>query len=171
MRTILTSLICLIVSPLSAEVIGNVEYHLPNQGQDWKIATELQGSKNGDSTTIVYIPEKESKQNAKEFFAVHTNDLPTNLLDKESLEKALEKAQFKFLDAKVQVKPIVIAGPSAFYEYTINQGNQEKARGWLRVLSSPEKTVMLTYQTEQIDKIDQVRPTWMHILQSAKPVK
>lgn len=171
MKFILVNLFFLLASPVFAEMIGNIEFHLPDQEQRWKVATELGGSEKADSKTVIYIPENMSKQETKEFFGVHLNNYSVNLKDKESLEKALENAQIvKFPNAKATVKILVLGPYAAFYEYTINQDNIEKAQGWMRVFSSPQQTVMLNYQTEQINDIKKIQPIWLKALQQAKPV-
>lgn len=173
MSRILMLLACLLMGPLAAETIGNVEYHLPKQGKDWKVANELKDSELTKSLTLIYIPEDESRHSAKEFFAAHVNHLQVDhLLNPESLEQGMEKgAQFKFTNPKVKVSVLEQSPQSALYEYTISEDNQEKAHGWIRAFSGPQENVMLTYQTEQIDHVDQIKAMWIQALQNAKKLK
>lgn len=168
MRHILMLFTCLVAGPLAAETIGNVEYHLPKQGQGWRIANELQGRQD-KSTTIIYIPENRSLEDAKESFGVHVNDFSTDLTDKDSLQRGIEKGmQLKFANPKATITLIDATPQSILYEWSVSDSGQEKVHGWTRVFSAPHETVMLTYQTEQLNNINDKQLIWIEALEDAK---
>lgn len=175
MRYILLFLTCLAILPLSAEIREDIEYHLPNQGQVWIIANEdLKSSKTVKHLKVVYLPENVLKQDAKEFFTVITN----NLLDieDENLTEMLEKgmeigARISYPDAVVKMNMLENFPHSPLYEYIIKQDHEVKAYGWMRIFLNHPGTVILGYQSKQVDRMDELRPIWTQVLQNAKSVK
>lgn len=165
MRTILTLLSCFILGSLSAEMIGSIEYHLPNEGKGWKVGDELHSDNLVKSTTLVYIPENTDKATANESFAVHVNNLPSGPADEASLEKPI---QLQFPDKKVKVNILDKNEESVLYEWTVADAGQEKVHGWTRGFSKPEETVMLIYLTDQMNQVENARPIWLQALKNAK---
>lgn len=158
--------ICLILlafSPLTAEMIGNVQYHLPAAAQNWKVVNEL---KNEKSTTIIYIPSDKNKASAMEFFSAHTNTLPLNT-DGSSLKTALSM-QFPNTDLKVNI--LSKDASSVLYEWSASYKGQEVIHGWMRGFGSDKGTVLLGYYTELAFNVDQARKNWLPILEQAKQV-
>lgn len=169
MRNILMLFACLFVSSLTAETIGNVEYHLPKQGQGWKVANEIQGTKKIKSTTVVYIPENTSLETSQESFAAHVNNFSTDLDDRDAFQKGFEKGmQLKYANSKVSINFLEKAPHSVLYEWSLNEAGHEKVHGWTRVFATPDETVMLTYQTEHLNNINHIRSRWIQTLKNAK---
>lgn len=157
--------LCFAISSLSAETIGNVEYQLPKQVQGWKLSKELNGSEKIPSTTRIYTPSPQSKES----FAAHINSFTTKIVDKDSLQDGIEKGmKLKYTNPKATVSLLEQSPNSALYEWSVSDSGEEKIHGWTRVFSSPKDTTMLTYQTEQISQINDVRPIWLPILKEAK---
>lgn len=159
---------CLLLSPLAAEVIGNVEYRLPNQGKGWKVATQVEGNKKIKSTTIVYIPEYAEKETAREFFGAHVNDLATMPNDQASLESGIAK---QFPNSQVKVTILDQNEANLLYEWNVSDNGQNKVHGWTRIFYSPQGNVMLAYQTDQMENVSANRSLWIQILKNAKVVK
>lgn len=165
MRHILMGITFLMISQLQAEIIGNVEYHLPGEGKGWKIVNELNGSKKGGSKTIVYAPENIEKKDTKEFFGAHLDNVPAKIDDITSLEKGI---QLQFPRQKVTVHVLEKEPQSILYEWTSAEDGQVKFYGLTRTFSSPEGTVTLMYQTLQAENIEKSKPIWMAVLKDAK---
>ncbi len=168
MRYFLFFISFLVTVPLTGEMIGQVEYQLPNEGKNWKIANEHKGDDIIKSRTVIYIPENSSQENANESFAAHTNNLPSDPNDQASLEKPI---QMQFPNQQVKVNVIEKTPESVLYEWTVSDTNQEKVHGWTSTFSNPQETTMLIYLTDQINKVDQLRPLWIETLKKAKIVK
>ncbi len=170
MSKICLLLICFFaVNTLTAEMIGPVEYHLPNQGQGWKVGNELQTDRKTKSTTIIYVPEGTiSNQDVKESFAAYVNNLKSDIDDQASLEKSI---QVNFPEQKVSLNILEKTPQSILYEWNVSDSGHEKVHGWSRGFSIPEGTVVLMYQTQDIDKVNEVGPSWIQALKEARLVK
>jgi hypothetical protein len=163
-----------IFGSLTAEMIGNIEYHLPQQGEGWKIVNELQDSKKHRSTTIIYIPENSSRETAREFFGAHINNSSTDLIltDRYSLEKDLARGmQFQYPNPKVVITLLEEEAQSVLYEWSLSQLGQERVHGWNRIFTDANATIILSYQTEELNRIRDIRPFWVQTLKDAKRVK
>jgi len=156
---------CLAWGALNAETIGNVEYHLPNQGKGWKIVNELKTTKNRISTTIIYVPEKTSKKNS-EFFGVHQNTWFVDL-NAAALENSI-KAQYP--NQEINFLILEETPQSVLYEWSVREEEEaeEGMHGWTRIFSFTDETIILSYQTKQILSVDKVGPLWVKILKNAK---
>lgn len=171
MRFILVLLTCLAIGPLAADMAGQVEYQLP-QGQKWKVLNQFDTDKNVKSTTTTYIPENSTKSTAQEFFGTHVNSLKTDINDTDSMRGGLERGlQLQYADPKVTVKVLEKDLNSAIYEWSATDSGQEKIHGWVRVFSVPAGSVMLSYETKQVDKVNDAGPLWVKTLKDAKVVK
>ncbi len=134
----------------------------------WKLKNELKADLK-ESLTVIYILEGSFEKEPKEFFGAHVNNLPSDLTNQASLEKELQKGfQVKFPNAQVKMKVLDKTYESELFEYVVNVEGQDKAQGWIRIFSSPKKTVMLTYQTETMDDINKARAIWVETLKNAK---
>lgn len=168
MRRIIMSLFCLINFSLAAETIGNVEFFLPDQS--WKIVNETKTDTTVESVTRVYAP---TDLEDRAVFIAHINNLPITFGDQKALTDELELgyktgARLRFTDPQIKFNVIDLSAESAFFEYTVSDDGQEKAHGWMRIFSIPKEGTVLTYETKQIDKVDQIRPIWVKVLQEAK---
>lgn len=154
--------LCL-VSSLAAEMIGNVEYQLPEEGQKWK--TEKTGPSEGiPGQTILYQPENQSPFGI-EFFGAYIKKSSTNLQNSENLKKEIEKT---YPGQKIFFQVLSTDSHSELVEWAVSKDDHEKLHGWARIFSTPENTTMLFYQTEKVTDVDKVRETWLKTLKEAK---
>lgn len=162
MKYILTLLCCLLMAPVFAETVGNVEYHLPQVAQEWEIGNKLQSEK---GTTLIYIPKSTQRQNAKEFFGVNENNLTSNINDPALLKAGLIKTHPKM---KIDLWVLENANDGILYEWSAKENGEEKVRGLGRAFSTKDGTVVLGYQTENISDVANVRSVWLPVLKDAK---
>lgn len=155
------AMMCLASTMLMAESIGDVAFKLP---PGWKVANELNTCKGTNSRTVIYIPENTTKENALEFFAVHTNDLPSTSLDKAAIEKIL---QIQFPKREVFVNIMENTPDTVLYEWGVKNGNHEELHGIARIFSTKNGVRILSYQTERAALFDQVRSQWIQVLKDS----
>lgn len=166
MRYFLAVLACVAVGTLSADYIGNVEYHMPNKGKGWKLVNNMEGKRNNPGKTLIYIPENTPRESAKEQFGVHQNSKPTDLTNTAGLEKGL---QLNFPDLKINTTVLEKSTDSLLYEWTASEATgKEMFHGWTRVFSTPKSTILIAYQTGDLGKLDQAKSTWLPVLKQAK---
>ncbi len=165
MKKFLMLAACLFASAVVAEEIGDVEFNLP-RSQEWKVANELEG-KTGEtkSKSLVYIPKDATIETTKESFGAVEVDLPSGQVDQESIEN-MYKLQFPSL--KVSVKILDKAPDSVLYEWSLNDEKAEGIHGWTRLFTGDKQTVLLTYQTEDINKVKDKESVWTKVLKDAK---
>ena len=165
MLYLLMLLTCVFASPLAAETIGNIEYHLPRLKQGWEIANELQTNKKNQSRTVLYIPKNSPSRNgAVEFFGAHTNDLPIGGLDQTSLEKALQPL---FPDQQIHVTILESHPTSVLYEWTAKK-EKTVAYGLSRAFSTDQGSAILMYQTENASNFTSQHSSLIQTLKEAK---
>lgn len=162
MRKIFTLLSCLFFSCAFAEMIENVEYHLPKVAQDWVVGNKLEGK---TGTTILYIPAGIERQHSKEFFGVSSVNRPTDINeDASAIKQGLVKL-FPGMDLEI---PHYEKSQDGFiYEWFAKQDGSEKIHGWARIFSNKEDTIILGYQTENIADVAQARSIWLPTLKEA----
>lgn len=155
----------LFVTPLMAKTIGNVEYALPPSIGEWKIGNEFQISKTRrECKVVIYIPPESSMEDTLEFFGVNANGMPFENLDQAGLEKYLKTL---FADMTLQVNIIEQDPTSVLYEWSATRGD-EVICGLSRSFASWPGTVLLSYQAEDRDLLEQRRDTWLEALKAAK---
>lgn len=159
-------LACYFASPLKAEIIGNVEYHLPRSKQEWKVVNELHGKKN-KSVTVIYGPDQTENDHVQEFFSVHSNLFPTEKIDQATLKKSLQPL---FPDQKIRVAILEKDFTSVLYEWSAGE-KQNRTYGITRVFPDNKGTVILGYQTESPNYMENSRTVWMKALKEAKLMK
>ena len=162
MKTLITFLCCLLITQMSAETIRNVEYYLPQNAQDWQIGNKLENEK---GTTIVYIPNGSHGQETHEFFGVNANHQPLDINDTASLKAALSKT-FPNIDIDIQV--LEKSNSGTIYEWTAKENGKELAHGWVRSFAANGGTVVMSYQTGNIDDVHNARDTWLPALKNAR---
>ena len=163
----LSLICCLMVGSVAAEMIGTVEYQLPEQNKSWKVDLDMQGNANDPkkSTTKIYVPQNATKEDAKETFGVVEVDLPSQEINQAAIEKMYAE-QFPSLKAKVTI--LEKDSNSVTYEWSLSKDGKEEVHGWTRIFSGADQTVLLTYQTEELDKLKDVGPLWSKTLKQAK---
>jgi hypothetical protein len=173
MRHILIGLFCLISCSLAAETIENVEYFLPKQ--DWKMVYDMKTDQPVKSVILTYAP---SEKPAEHFITMFINQ-PMDLSDQQAviheLELSYERgARIRFSEPEATFNILDISPQSALLEYTVkdddqeSDDNQEAAHGWMRLLTNQKETITLTYETQEIGKVNELRPIWLKALQEAK---
>lgn len=155
------------VTPLFAEVIGSVQYYLPSKIHDWKVSREIKNAES-ESKTIIYIPEDVSENNAKAFFSAYQSTIPFKGFDMKTLERWM---QVQYPDNYVHVILFETEPFSVTFEWYVKDRNIEIAHGWTRVFSKAHQTVLLSYQTTDIDSVPYVRHTVVDALSAADFIK
>ncbi len=149
-------------------MIGDVEYHLPNQGKGWKLEKQISDTPKQVGETVIYLPENATTDDSKEFFGVNVNKYTVDLNDNAAIQKGI---QDQFPDQKVTINMLDKNSESILFEWTVTENGKEQLHGWTRAFSVPKETVMLTYLTDQIDTIKDVSPRWIETLKQAKKVQ
>ncbi len=166
MRQIFFLLSCLLTAPLNAEMIGEVEYHLPESAKEWEIKKMPAGQDVG--TTILYTPKGPATPGNVEFFGVNSNSFPTDLKDRNLLESELKK---QFPTQQIEVKQLGQDDHSVLYEWDIKDNGVEKLHVWTRVFSLKGGTVLLVFQTEKTQDLANAEKIWTAVLKDAKVVE
>lgn len=163
-RPILAALSLLICSHVSAAVLEQVDYMLPQNG--WKVHKEF----NTDKTRmIIYIP-----QNAEiptETYSVQSLNVPLGDTSAASLEAGMRPF---YPDADIKITPLEVSDKSALYEWSIAKDGNAIMHGWTRAFATSNGSAMVTFQTGDNNNVDQQRVQWLPILKAARenqPVK
>lgn len=160
----------LLVAPLAADNVGNIEFQLPTELKDWKKVNELQGDQSKASSTAIYAPEIKSEDQPMEFFGVHIRDRPlenpsVSGIDQGTLEKLL---QMQFPGTKVKVDIVEKDEQSLIYEWSVSDNAHEVLHGLTRLFISPDQTAEIGIISEKVDGFSQVRAMWLKALKDAK---
>lgn len=186
MRRILMCLFCLISFSLTAETIGNVEFFLPDQDweifsglktdngkvefflpeQGWKITNEFDIPENG--ITLLY-GRKGSKG---ALFTTAYINVSWDCSSEKAITDSFQEQSKKKLgeDAQIKCNVIDISPQSTLFEVMVSLNCKKLFHGWVRVFSHQKGTTILSYQTDQFDDVDQIRPIWMKVLQEAREI-
>lgn len=149
---------------LNAEQIGYVEYELPASDTAWKIANQIT---NEVCTQCVYFHENKPGEIAEELFGTHWNNFPKATFDPAAFKQGI---QANFQDKKIQVTLVEKSPGSAICEWTASSpDNQLLFFGLVRAFSSDKGNVLLSFQSDQPQKRDTLRPIWLNTLQKAQP--
>lgn len=170
MRYLLAFLTAIMISPVFADTIANIEYDLPTARQDWKKVRSLKEDEENktdgiESTTFIYGPKEDSLDNPIEFFAVHANNFPSAGISVDDLKSGLEEA----FDGEVRVVILESDADSALYEWSTVEEDMyifSVTRGFF----SEAGTTLLMYQTTDQSKAETERSLWLETLQTAKKV-
>jgi len=139
---------CLFGSGLMAERLGNLEYTLPEASQPWKVGNAFEGQGERSSKTVIYIPENTLPENMEEFFGVHVNSLPSEVVDKAALEKQLQPL---LANAEVEVNIIEKDENSITYVW---KSHRDVVFGLTRAFISKEGTALLSYEAEKQETLE-----------------
>ena len=160
----LATLACLSAFPLMAATIGNVEYQLPKVQQGWKIANELHGDGDIQSTTIIYVPENSTLEDAEESFSAHTNDLPSMGLDQSSLKDAFD---LQFPGVQLHLSVLESDTKSTLFELSTSNENIS-IYSLIRAFDTEQGSVLLMYQTNKTEQLESNRAGLLQSLKDAK---
>lgn len=159
--------ICCFLNQLSADTIGDIEYHLQKTGHAWK----LDSTKNDHGTTVkFYLPDPLKENQPPEYFGATYHGNPGVAHNKESLIALLKE---KYPNNEVHVDIIEQLPDSILYEWSVGKPSQTMGiHGWTRIFSGPQETITLVYMTQQSgNEIKKLRPVWIQTLKDAKRVK
>lgn len=150
---------------LAAENIGNVEYHLPGE---WKMV-DNENIKTDDTVGVirVYIPQGSDVDTTKESFGAEKVDFASGEVDQASIEKMYE---IQFPNFKTKVDILEKTPESVLYEWSLKDDKNQERHGWTRIFTSPERTILLNYQTKETDRIKDLGAIWLKVLKDAKVV-
>lgn len=157
----LLCLSCLTAPEIFGEMIGPVEYHLPTAlADDWCVGNKLENRK---SKTIVYIPNEAPK--GEEFFEANINTQITDVEDIAAIKSSMAK---QYSDMEVHLDTLEKGPDNLLYEWKVRDNGRERIHGWGRIFSVQNDTVTLSYQTDDLSKIEDVRCQWVEALKAAK---
>lgn len=162
MKKVLVGIFCLFVSFLSAEVLEDVEYSLPKEAQDWKVANKIE---NENGATIIYIPKDSDNELISEYFGVNSNHFKFSGNEVESIKEGLSTF---FPNMEIDVKQIEKSNESFLYEWSVKENSEDKVHGWGRVFVKPDGTAILNFQTEDIANVPGKRSIWLPAIKEAK---
>jgi hypothetical protein len=165
MKTVLALILSVVLSAtICGEVIKNVEYQLPDHGQEWEIVNTL-NSENSGGTTIIYAPKNSQGSDSIEFFGVNSNKFPSDPADIDSFKAAITKL---FPSLNIDVKILEKSDESALVEWTANEGGKQVIYGITRVFGNRNGTISLNYTTADMKNLEKSRPQWHQVLKNAK---
>lgn len=153
-------LVLLFCSPLFAERIGPVEYELPND--EWVIKKHFD-CHNG--ITLIYTLRSQEPFDATSYFAASFNQFPMEI---DTFEQSLIKI---FPGMQICVNTLQEEANSALFEWSVSEINEEKLHVWTRLFSTPEGSVILSYQTENTAELDHDRNLWLPLLEGASIIR
>lgn len=148
----------ILIAPICAETIRNIEYKLPEVAQSW----ERKGI-DPEDTTVIYHPKGE--QEGIEFMGINVNPLPINLEDIESVKKVLT---LLFPEKEVDLQMVEKTDNSILQAFTIKEEGNEKAIGWMRGFSINDGTVVFMYVTDKMDQAASAKEIWYPVLRDAR---
>ena len=155
---VLTLTLLFITKILTAEIIGNLEYQLPER--DWKIEFERK-----KHPTILYVSVDTSAENSKESFYASYINFPGKALNELDSELFLT-CVLSFLEVKLNI--LETTSHSILYEWSAIQNNVEIEHGWAREFSTPKESATLLYRTKNLSAVEQLRPIWIEAFKKAK---
>lgn len=160
MRYVMATLLCL-TAPLLAESIQNVEFQLPKSEKGWEVGNKME---NDQATTVIY-KEKGNDHAQKGWFGANFSKMKSDPKDAASIENALRN---QLPDKKVEFAVLSQDDNSLLYEWGVKDGEKEIMHGWGRGFSTKNGTVVLGYQTINVNHLDTERTHWLPVLQNAK---
>jgi len=160
MKYVLTVLCALLFSSGYCDMMGDVEYQLPNIAKDWVVANK---DDNTNGTTVIYQP-KNPKRVSKEFFGVNNNRFPSDINDQEALKKGITAV---IPDMQVDLQVLQKGDNDVFYELSGKQNGKEVIHGWAHVFVTKEGTTLLIYETNDLANLPKIGSAWRQALQTA----
>ena len=156
----------LATNALMGETIGNVDYKIPDSAKEWKVANEMSNPK---SSTVVYIPIESVTNGQQQIFTVHSNTLPSNISDDKIIVDGLLKTlEIYYPSMKVDGHIVEKDKDSLLFEWSVADQGKETLHGWYRMFGSNDGTVLLGYQTGNINGLEAERAIWVPALKEAK---
>jgi len=163
----LAILATLLVLPLQALKIGNVEFQLPASQQDWVETPINLGS--DEITSILLLPPNTSKNEAKESYNALSVHLENFDVENFNLKAFTEGLEAQFPNAKVEASLLEKWPKSVLYEFTA--GNDEHGvHALVRIFATNEKCVFLQYTAPKGSLLEEKRQVVMGALKSATSI-
>ncbi len=157
----LTLTLYMMSTPIAAETIGNVEFNLETLNPKWKLA-------NTTANTLFFVPDTISIKYSKEsFVAARIDKIQHGAITQQEIEGLVNK---QLPDFQHNINILESTPQSAFFEWSVIEHGREVLHAWTRAFFSPHETIMLMYQTELADSVEQVRPIWTNILKAARQI-
>jgi len=167
MRYLLAFLTAIMISPVFADTIGNIQYDLPAARQDWKKVQSLEEAEDGslEGTTFLYGPKEDSLDDPIEFFAAHINNFPSAGTSPKEIKQGLEEA----FEGEIKVVILESDPDSTLYEWSgVDEG--KNIYSIVRGFFSQTGTTLLMYQTRDQGKVEVEKAIWIETLKSAKKI-
>lgn len=168
---------------LSAEVFENFEYHLPNQGQGWKLAfslkdypAEMRSEHFPEGCNIIqYVPESFVVDGANEYveiFMIMSNNGIVNLSDTDALISEIKLGVgVVYPNASLNVNILETVPNSVIFETVVNNGDQVLTKFLNRYMTHSNKLISFYYTTNDIHQYEMESPLWLQVLREIKLVE
>jgi hypothetical protein len=179
-RKLFALLACFAMTHMSAEVFENFEYHLPNQGQGWKVAFSLKDCPSETIrkyfpegfNTIQYVPESfvvDGVNEHMEMFMIMSNNVVVNLGDTDALISEIKLGVgIVYPNAKLTVNILETAHNSVVFETVVNNEDQVMMTFLNRYISQAHKLICFSYTTNDIHQYEKENPIWLQVLREIK---
>jgi hypothetical protein len=168
---------------LSAEVFEDFEYHLPNQGQGWKMAFSLKDSPSEmkkkyfppECDIIQYVPESfvvDEPNEHVEMFMIMSSHGIVNLSDTNALISEIKLGiEAIHPNASLTVNILETALNSVIFETVVKNEDQVVMRSLNRYISHSQKLICCTYTTSGIPQYELESLLWLQMLKEIKLVE
>lgn len=181
MRKLFALLACCAMTHLSAEVFENFEYHLPNQGQGWKVAFSLKDCPSSEirkyfpegCNIIQYVPESfvvdEVNEHVEMFMIMANNDKITNLSDIDTLISET-KLGIEVVDPNASLTANILETTlnSVIFEIVVSNRDQVVRKFLNRYISHSQKLICFSYMTDDTQQYEMENPLWLQALREIK---
>jgi hypothetical protein len=175
-------LICCAMTPLSAEVFEDFEYHLPAQRQEWKKAfslkdcpPEMKKSFPLGCDMIQYVPQDfvvDEPNEHVEMFMIMSNNGIINLNDIDYLRSEIKSGvEMIHPDANMSVNILEEAPNSVIFETVVKKGDQIVMTSLNRYISHSQKLICCSYTTNGISQYELENLLWLKTLKEIKLVE
>lgn len=159
----------IMIFPLAAETLGDLQFQLPSEASDWKKIDDLKGEQHKGSLSAIYAPDIKTEDQPVEFFGIHILDHPledknVTSIDQAKLEKILEQ---QFPESQMKVNIVEQLDHSVIYEWSVKDNGHEVLHGLTRLFLNPNQTVELGIVTEKVKTFNQTRSVWLKALKDA----
>lgn len=180
MYKLIALLICCVMTHLSAEVFEGFEYHLPNQGQGWKIAFSLKDCPSEtkkyfppECNIIHYAPESFVVDGANEhveMFMIMSNNSIFDLSDKDALIREIKLGIGAIHPNDSLTVNILEAAPnSVIFETVVKNEDQVVMSSLNRYISHSQKLISWSYTINGVPQYENL--LWLKMLKEIKLVE
>ncbi len=139
---------------ISAEIIENVEFFLPGEVSNWSKINEFQAPKN---TTVLYFSNANN-----DFFSISINNFPSSeMAEQKKMQSLISCAEARVLRFQ--------KNPSSMLSETIFEKNGiPSSYIYSRFLVDKDNTITITYISNDINNLDNIRMAADEALKKAK---